>query len=76
MIEPLGAAALFWVVAAVTVVSAAAMITMRSPVYSAIWFAMTLLGTSCLFFLQGAQLLAVATIVVYAGAIVVMFLYS
>ena len=75
LIEPVSAAALFWVVASVTVVSAAAMISMRSPVYSAIWFAMTLLGTSCLFFLQGAQLLAVATIVVYAGAIVVMFLF-
>ena len=74
-IQPVGGAALFWVIAAVTVVSAAAMISMRSPVYSAIWFAMTLLGTSCLFLLQGAQLLAVATIAVYAGAIVVMFLF-
>lgn len=75
VIQPVGQAALFWVLAAVSVVSAAAMISMRSPVYSAIWFAMTLLGTSCLFLLLGAQLLAIATIAVYAGAIVVMFLF-
>ena len=75
VIGPISVAALFWVLAAVTVVSAAAMISMRSPVYCAIWFAMTLAGTSCLFLLQGAQFMAVATIVVYAGAIVVMFLF-
>ena len=75
ILTPVTAASLFWLIGAVTVVSAAAMISMRSPVYCAIWFAMALLGTSCLFLLQGAQLLAVATIVVYAGAIVVMFLF-
>jgi NADH-quinone oxidoreductase subunit J len=65
----------FWLLAAVTITSAAAMIAMRSPVYSAIWFAMALLGTSSLFLFEGAQFLAVATIIVYAGAIVVMFLF-
>ena len=65
----------FYVLAAVTVVSAAATITMRKPVYSAVWFALTLLGTAGLFLLQGAQFLAVATVVVYAGAILVTFLF-
>ena len=36
---------------------------------------MTLLGTAGLFLLQGAQFLAVATVVVYAGAILVTFLF-
>jgi NADH-quinone oxidoreductase subunit J len=44
-------------------------------VYSAIWFALALAGTGGLLFSLGAQFLAVATIVVYAGAIVVMFLF-
>lgn len=66
---------IFWTIAAVTIVSAVAMISMHSPVYSAIWFAMTLLGTAGLMLLQGAQFLAVATIAVYAGAIVVTFLF-
>lgn len=65
----------FYVLALVTVASAAATITSRNPVYSAIWFAMTLLGTAALFLLQGAQFLALATVVVYAGAILVTFLF-
>ncbi|QDU27106.1 NADH-quinone oxidoreductase subunit J [Anatilimnocola aggregata] len=65
----------FWLVAVTTLVSAVGCITAQSPVYSALWFAMSLVGTSGLFFIDGAQFLAVATIVVYAGAIVVTFLF-
>jgi NADH-quinone oxidoreductase subunit J len=65
----------FYSMAAVTLVSAVGAVTMRSPVYCAIWFALTLLGTAGLFFFQGAQFLGVATIVVYAGAILVTFLF-
>ena len=62
--------------AGVTVVSAAvATVTFRSPVYCAIWFGMSLLGTAGLFLFHGAQFLAVATVVVYAGAILVTFLF-
>lgn len=65
----------FWAMAAITLVAAIGCITAQSPVYSALWFALSLLGTSGLFFLEGAQFLSVATIVVYAGAIVVTFLF-
>jgi len=65
----------FWLLAAVTLGAAVAMISSHSPVYSAIWFALSLLGTAALFLYQGAQFLGVATIVVYAGAIVVTFLF-
>lgn len=66
---------LFLILGGVTVVSAAATVTVRSPVYSAIWFALSLLGTASLFLCQGAQFLGVATVVVYAGAILVTFLF-
>jgi NADH-quinone oxidoreductase subunit J len=56
-------------------VAAAGTISFRSPVYCAIWFAFSLLGTAALFLFQGAQFLAVATVVVYAGAILVTFLF-
>ena len=59
----------------VTVVAGVATISCRSPVYCAIWFGMTLVGTAGLFMLAGAEFLAVATIVVYAGAILVTFLF-
>ncbi len=65
----------FWLTSAVTVGSAGAMIASRNAVYSALWFALSLLGVAGLFIFQGAQFLGVATIVVYAGAIVVTFLF-
>jgi len=67
--------AVFLILAGVTVLAAVATVTFRSPVYSAIWFALSLLGTAGLFLFQGAQFLGVATIVVYAGAILVTFLF-
>jgi NADH-quinone oxidoreductase subunit J len=51
------------------------MITSRSPVHSALWFASVVLSTSGLFLLAGAQFLAAGTIIVYAGAIIVTFLF-
>jgi NADH-quinone oxidoreductase subunit J len=65
----------FGMLAGVTLVAAIATVTMRNPVYCAIWFGMSLLGTAGLFLLAGAQFLAVATVVVYAGAILVTFLF-
>lgn len=65
----------FGLLAFTTVGSAVGMVSSRSAVYSAIWFAMALLGTGGLFLYQGAQFLGVATVVVYAGAIVVTFLF-
>jgi NADH-quinone oxidoreductase subunit J len=62
-------------IAVATVVAAVATISCRSPVYCAIWFGMTLTGTAGLFLLAGAEFLAVATLVVYAGAILVTFLF-
>jgi NADH-quinone oxidoreductase subunit J len=67
--------AVFIILAGTTVISAAAAVTLRNPVYSAIWFGMSLVGTAGIFLFQGAQFLAVATIVVYAGAILVTFLF-
>lgn len=75
---PLGtglAGFVFWSLAAITIGAAAMAISSRSAVYTAIWFAVSLLGTAGLFMFQGAQFLGVATIVVYAGAIVVTFLF-
>jgi NADH-quinone oxidoreductase subunit J len=71
----LGEEAVFLIVSLVAVVSAAATIVARSPVYAAIWFALALAGVAGVLLVLGAQFLGVATIVVYAGAILVMFLF-
>ena len=65
----------FAVLAGVTIVSAAGAVTFRNPLYCAIWFGQSLLGVAGLFLFTGAQFLAVATVVVYAGAILVTFLF-
>ncbi len=70
-----GEDAVFLTVAGIAVISGLATIVTRSPVYSAIWFAMALAGVSGVLLVLGAQFLGVATIVVYAGAILVMFLF-
>ncbi len=61
--------------AGVTVVAAAAPSRFAIRSIAAIWFALTLLGTAGHLHVQGAQFLGVATIVVYAGAILVTFLF-
>ena len=65
----------FWILSGTLLISAVAAVSSPSPLYSAIWFALSLLATAGLFVFQGAQFLGVATIVVYAGAIVVTFLF-
>jgi NADH:ubiquinone oxidoreductase subunit 6 (subunit J) len=62
-------------VSLVAVISGAATVVSRSPVYAAIWFALALAGVAGVLLVLGAQFLGVATIVVYAGAILVMFLF-
>jgi NADH-quinone oxidoreductase subunit J len=66
---------IFWVLAGVAIVGGLGTISSQNPAYSALWFALSLLGTAALFMFQGAQFLAAATVVVYAGAIVVTFLF-
>ncbi len=56
-------------------VSAVLMITSRNPVYAALWFAVVTLSVCGLFLLQSAPFLAAASIIVYAGAIIVTFLF-
>jgi NADH-quinone oxidoreductase subunit J len=68
-------AVLFTLCAMVAVLGAILMITNRNPVYSALWFALVTLSVCGLFLLQSAPFLAAATVIVYAGAIVVMFVF-
>ncbi|MBN2024772.1 MAG: NADH-quinone oxidoreductase subunit J [Pirellulales bacterium] len=63
------------VVSVVTLVAAVGTISSRNPIHAALWFGLVLLGTAGLFLVAGAQFLAVATVSVYAGAILVTFLF-
>lgn len=65
----------FYILAGVSICSAVLMIASHNPVISALWFAMVLLSNSGLFLLQGAEFLSAATVIIYAGAIIVTFLF-
>ena len=71
----LGETILFSVFATSAITCAILMITNRNPVYSALWFALATLSVCGLFWLQFAPFLAAATVIVYAGAIVVTFVF-
>lgn len=66
---------LFWILSLVAVFSALMVITSKNPVYSVLWLIVTFFCISGHYLLLNAQFLAVVNIIVYAGAIMVLFLY-
>ncbi|MBY0395398.1 MAG: NADH-quinone oxidoreductase subunit J [Thermoleophilia bacterium] len=58
-----------------SIAGGALMVTSRDPIHAALWFASVVLSTSGLFLLADAQFLAAGTVIVYAGAIIVTFLF-
>jgi NADH-quinone oxidoreductase subunit J len=61
--------------AAVILIGAVGVVTSRNPVHAALSLVMTLFGVAVLFIEQEADFLAAVQIIVYAGAIVVLFLF-
>jgi NADH-quinone oxidoreductase subunit J len=66
---------IFFVFGALTLAGAFGVILARNPVHSAISLVVTLVSVAVLFLQQDAHLLAAVQVVVYAGAIVVLFLF-
>lgn len=68
-----GESFLFWFLSIITVVSALGVLLATSPVYSALSLCMTMVGVSALFFTLNAYFLAGVQLIVYAGAVMVLF---
>jgi NADH-quinone oxidoreductase subunit J len=68
-------AVVFYVFAALALGSALVVVGQRNPVYSAFALIVTLCSMSAIFGLLGSPFIAVLQIVVYAGAIMVLFLF-
>ncbi len=66
---------LFWLFGGGSLICGVLMITSKNPVYGALWFALATLCTCGLFLLRSAPFLAAATVIVYAGAVIVTFLF-
>ncbi len=69
------AAILFWVVAAATVAAAVGVVALRNPVHAALSLLATFLMVAILFVLRGAEFLGAVQVLVYAGGILVLFLF-
>jgi NADH-quinone oxidoreductase subunit J len=67
--------AVFIVGALIIAVGAIGVVTMRNPVHCALALVMTLFGIAVLFVQLDAHFLAVVQVIVYAGAIVILFLF-
>jgi NADH-quinone oxidoreductase subunit J len=65
----------FWIFGAIAMGSALLCITRKNPIASALWLVVTLFCIAALFVLLDAQFLAVLQVLVYAGAIMVLFLF-
>jgi len=67
--------AVFFVFAAVALAGALGVVLARNPVYSALFLVVTLVSVAVFFLQEDAHLLAAVQVIVYAGAIVVLFLF-
>lgn len=67
--------ATFVVCAVIVVVGAVGVVAARNPVHAALMLVLTLFGVAVLFIEQQANFLAAVQVIVYAGAIVVLFLF-
>ena len=65
----------FLVFAAIAVISAGAVITVRNPVHAALCLVLTFFTVACTWILAGAEFLGVALVLVYVGAVMVLFLF-
>ena len=65
----------FWVCAAIAVVGAVGMLISRRAVHSALFIAATMIALAVLYVSQGAPFLGMAQIVVYTGAVMMLFLF-
>ncbi len=72
---PITADITWYILTALTLISALAVILVRNPMYSVLSLVLTFFLLSFHYFLLNAQFLAVVNMIVYAGAIMVLFLF-
>jgi len=65
----------FWAATALAVVSALGVVLSGNPFYSALWLIVNLASLATFYLLLSADFLAAAQVVVYAGAVMIMFLF-
>ena len=74
-LDPLFDEALFWILAVMMVGAAIAMILVRQAVHCALMLAVVMLGLAVMYAMQGAPFLAFVQVIVYTGAVLMLFLF-
>lgn len=65
----------FWIFGAIAIFGALRVVTHRRPVYSALYFILTVFASAGLFVLLWAEFMAAALVLIYAGAIMVTYVF-
>jgi NADH-quinone oxidoreductase subunit J len=69
------AAILFWLLTALTLMGALMVVFSKNPVHSVLWLILVFFAISGHYIMMNAQFLAIVNLIVYAGAIMVLFLF-
>ena len=67
--------AVFYVFAAILVFAALRVISVRNPVHAALWLVCSFFTAAAIWLLLGAEFLAIVLVLVYVGAVMVLFLF-
>jgi len=70
-----GVGAYFWIFSAIALSAAVRVVTHPRPVYSALYFVLTVFASAGLFVLMSAEFMAAALVLIYAGAILVTYVF-
>lgn len=68
-------AVLFWIMATTATAGGFGMLISKKSVHSALWLALTMISLALLYVAQGAAFLGVVQVVVYTGAVMMLFLF-
>jgi NADH-quinone oxidoreductase subunit J len=74
-LDPLYGKVAFWILATLAVAAAVAMICVRQAVHCALMLAIVMLSLALLYAIQGAPFLAAVQVIVYTGAVLMLFLF-
>ena len=66
---------IFYIAAAIVIIATGLAITRQSPVHAVCYLVISFMGTAVIFYILGAPLLAALEVIIYAGGIMVLFLF-
>jgi NADH-quinone oxidoreductase subunit J len=66
----------FWIIAVVMIVAAVKVVTVKNVVHAALYLVIVLGGVAAIFLLLGAEFVGITQVLVYIGAVIILFLFG